>query len=175
MSMNIINYSDKSFVVTGDTKQHKEELKKLGGKWNSNLSCGAGWIFSLKSKEQVEKFINEGVSPIEVSDDFETVPCRLMKAVKIDTISPPIRKLSLFEEFVEFIKNSKSDDMNRLLREYLNRDKDENISVSHNLEVSEAEEMFYDFITKKKPTIEEYQKIQKESFIELALCYCRKM
>jgi hypothetical protein len=65
--------------------------------------------------------------------------------------------------------------MNRLLREYLNRDKDENISVSHGLEVSEAEEMFYNFITKKKPTIEEYQKIQKESFIELALCYCRKM
>ena len=172
--MNIIDYSDKSFVVTGDTKQHKEELKKLGGKWNSNLSCGAGWIFSLKSKEQVEKFVNEGVSSIEVSDDFETVPCRLIKSVKIDT-STPIRKLSLFEEFVEFIKNSKSDDMNRLLREYLNRDKDENISLSSGLEVSNAEEMFYNFITKKKPTIEEYQKIQKESFIELALCYCRKM
>lgn len=29
-------------------------LKELGGKWNSRLTCGAGWIFS-KSKEAALK------------------------------------------------------------------------------------------------------------------------
>jgi len=53
-------YSDRSFVVRGtSTKSYKENLKKLGGKWNSNLKDGEGWIFSIKRKEEVEKFIKE--------------------------------------------------------------------------------------------------------------------
>ena len=44
--LEIINYSEKSFVVRGNTKDHKEDLKSLGGKWNSNLRDGGGWIFS---------------------------------------------------------------------------------------------------------------------------------
>jgi hypothetical protein len=44
--MNIEKYSDKSFVIVGpDTKEHKEKIKAIGGKWNSNLKCGGGWIF----------------------------------------------------------------------------------------------------------------------------------
>ncbi|MFZ2386478.1 MAG: hypothetical protein WB542_05935 [Polaromonas sp.] len=37
----------KSFVVKGDTKVLKDQLKELGGRWNSTLG---GWIFS-KTKE----------------------------------------------------------------------------------------------------------------------------
>jgi hypothetical protein len=44
--MNIQQYSDKSFVIIGsDTKEHKEKIKAIGGKWNANLKCGGGWIF----------------------------------------------------------------------------------------------------------------------------------
>lgn len=59
-NMNISVYSEKSFVLHGeDTKKYKEEIKKLGGKFNSNLKdIGAGWIFSIKNKEKVEEFLN---------------------------------------------------------------------------------------------------------------------
>lgn len=47
-------YSDKSFAVIGETKDIKDKLKELGGRYNPNLSCGKGWIFSNKRKEEVE-------------------------------------------------------------------------------------------------------------------------
>ena len=50
--MNIQDYSEKSFVVYGnDTKKYKEDIKKLGGRFNSNLKdLGPGWIFSNKNR-----------------------------------------------------------------------------------------------------------------------------
>lgn len=60
--MNIVNYSEQSFVVLGNTKEHKETLKKLGGKWNARLKCGAGWIFSNKHRETVTKELSEFLS-----------------------------------------------------------------------------------------------------------------
>lgn len=54
------DYSEKSVVVRGDTKEHKEELKKLGGKWNGNLQGGGGWIFSKKCEDKVLAYIASG-------------------------------------------------------------------------------------------------------------------
>lgn len=45
----IVEYSEKAVAVVGDTKQVKETLRDLGGRFNARLSCGAGWIFP-KSK-----------------------------------------------------------------------------------------------------------------------------
>jgi hypothetical protein len=59
-SLTIVDYSDKAFAVIGDTKAVKDDLKKLGGRFNGKLSCGAGWIFSNKMREAVEKFISSG-------------------------------------------------------------------------------------------------------------------
>ena len=57
-SIRIQNYSDKSFVVYGDTKEFKEVLKKLGGKWNRNLSDGPGWIFPNNYRDDVNKWFH---------------------------------------------------------------------------------------------------------------------
>lgn len=59
-AINIIDYSDRAFAVVGDTKAVKDALKKMGGSFNSKLSCGAGWIFSQKKRAEVEKFIASG-------------------------------------------------------------------------------------------------------------------
>lgn len=48
--LQIIDYSEKAIAIVGETKAIKETLKTLGGRFNSHLSCGAGWIFS-KTKE----------------------------------------------------------------------------------------------------------------------------
>ena len=61
MSIYIEDYSDKSFVVLGETREHKDNLKKLGGKWNSKLRDDkAGWIFMMKDKSTVEDYIKSG-------------------------------------------------------------------------------------------------------------------
>ncbi len=54
----IVDYSEKSFAVIGDTKPIKDDLKKMGGRFNGRLTCGAGWIFSLKYKDLVTAYIN---------------------------------------------------------------------------------------------------------------------
>lgn len=51
--LRFVNYSEKAFAVVGDTKAHRKQLKKLGGRFNPKLRCGAGWIFSKKRGKEV--------------------------------------------------------------------------------------------------------------------------
>ena len=54
----LIDYSDKCLAVIGDTKPFKNDLKKMGGRFNYGLSWGAGWIFPMKKREELEKYVN---------------------------------------------------------------------------------------------------------------------
>jgi len=61
--MEIKDYTDKSFVLCGEeTKNHKDYIKELGGKWNANLKTGPGWIFSMNQKEKVNELIKKTTS-----------------------------------------------------------------------------------------------------------------
>jgi hypothetical protein len=68
-------YTEKSFVVRGDTKSHKESLKLLKGKWNASLtdkSSGerfGGWIYPIGKKESVDKWIEEGCQQLVTTDN----------------------------------------------------------------------------------------------------------
>ena len=52
-SFQVVDYSEKAIAITGDTKPIKDDLKRLGGKFNSKLSCGCGWVFGKKNKETI--------------------------------------------------------------------------------------------------------------------------
>lgn len=56
----IIDYSEKAIAVVGDTRDIKEQLKQLGGRFNPRLSCGCGWIFSKAKQTEVEKLLAGG-------------------------------------------------------------------------------------------------------------------
>lgn len=56
----VIDYSEKAIAVVGDTRDIKDKLKALGGRFNPRLSCGAGWIFSKKQQAEVEKLLQGG-------------------------------------------------------------------------------------------------------------------
>lgn len=56
--LQLINYSEKAVALVGDTREIKDELKALGGRFNDKLSCGAGWIFSQTKKPQLEALMN---------------------------------------------------------------------------------------------------------------------
>ncbi|MCE7039182.1 hypothetical protein [Dyadobacter sp. CY312] len=53
----ISDYSEKAIVVRGETKQIKEELKALGGRFNFRLTGGAGWIFSKRDEQKVKALL----------------------------------------------------------------------------------------------------------------------
>jgi len=88
--MELLDYTDKSFVVVGDTKNIKDRLKELGGRYNPNLTHPetkerlSAWIFSKKQKEKVESFIS---NPEKSHSNGNKDP--------IDTIIDPIQRLGL--------------------------------------------------------------------------------
>lgn len=57
----VIDYSDKSIVVIGETKDIKEDLKTKGGRYNSKLSFNdekvSGWIFKKENLETVNQLL----------------------------------------------------------------------------------------------------------------------
>lgn len=59
----LIQYSEKSLALFGDTKSIKEELKRIGGRYNPHLHPFAkdqsvpGWVFSNKAKQDLEDLI----------------------------------------------------------------------------------------------------------------------
>ena len=63
----IQDYSEKSFVLRGETKDYKDQLSTLGGKWNSRLKDGAGWIFSNKLKDKIQAWLADETPDKEVA------------------------------------------------------------------------------------------------------------
>jgi len=64
-------YSNKSFVVRGDTREHKESLKVMGGKWNSRLTdkesgekFGA-WLFWSDKRVEIDDWLNKDCPEME--------------------------------------------------------------------------------------------------------------
>ena len=49
----LADYSDRAFVVRGKTKDHKDKLKELNGRFNPYLEGGPGWVFPKVWYEKV--------------------------------------------------------------------------------------------------------------------------
>lgn len=58
--ISIEQYSDSSIAVRGDTRKYKEDLKRLGGRYNSRLRGEPGWIFPKTKEGDVNRFIKGG-------------------------------------------------------------------------------------------------------------------
>lgn len=61
LNVQIVDYSEKAIAVIGDTKEIKEELKSLGGRFNKFLTVEgvrqAGWIFQKSKKEDLQNLL----------------------------------------------------------------------------------------------------------------------
>lgn len=58
LGLELIDYSEKSFAIIGETKPLKEKMSKLGGSFNGRLSCGPGWIFPKSKINTVKQTLN---------------------------------------------------------------------------------------------------------------------
>ena len=56
-NIELVDYSEKAIAVFGETYEIREELKKLGGKFNRNLKGRAGWIFPKSRQNEVADII----------------------------------------------------------------------------------------------------------------------
>lgn len=54
----LFDYSEKAVALVGETRDYKDKLKTIGGKFNPSLRCGAGWVFPKKKMEELVTFIN---------------------------------------------------------------------------------------------------------------------
>ncbi|MDR3058098.1 MAG: fusion protein [Prevotella sp.] len=64
LSFEIVDYSEKAIALFGDTKEIKDLLKAMGGKFNPRLTHNegkqAGWIFQKSKREELQNIINLG-------------------------------------------------------------------------------------------------------------------
>lgn len=176
--MFLSKYSEKSFVVTGNTKDHKEELKDMGGKWNSKLSCGSGWIFSLTRKEEVETWILKK----QPSVVWGTAPPVPATAVIQQSVTQKEEEReggndleSVFNSFVTFIKPFYTDSkkLRDILNDFVLHQKptpNEEVDFYFSNDNTRLYNQFYSFVN-SHPAIKHatFQSINKNKFIEHAL------
>ena len=98
-SLLIETYSDKSFVVRGDTKPFKDQLgrKGLGGKWNPKLRGGAGWIFKMEERGRVQEWM-QGVKSGKTVAPLPATTSR--PVVDIGDGSQPVAGIGIGSEYV---------------------------------------------------------------------------
>jgi hypothetical protein len=51
-------YTEKSFIIRGDTLEFKDQLREAGGRWMSLKSGGKGWMFAKRHSKKVAKILN---------------------------------------------------------------------------------------------------------------------
>lgn len=99
--LNIIEYSEKSFVVFGsDTKTYREQLKSLGGRFNGHLKerenfpGGPAWIFPNKHYDNVKDFV-ESVK----SGNFQTgeIPTNEEQGAMLPSVIEPIQNQNKYQ------------------------------------------------------------------------------
>jgi len=111
----IKDYTDNSFIVEGDTRKYKEDLKKLGGKYNSFLKNGPGWIFPKTNENNVKSFIKKGkrlVTEEEAKQGEERTkhsknPSSNEKESIVDDIKKMSLKIDLLENAILLLLNDK--------------------------------------------------------------------
>lgn len=78
-------YSGSSIAVFGNTKEHKDSLKALGGRFNPNLTWQGkktpGWIFPIKTRRAIEELFGLDASP-ELKLEAQAVKDRVRRFLK---------------------------------------------------------------------------------------------
>lgn len=65
-SFELVDYSEKAIALFGDTREIKDQLKEIGGRFNpyltKNGSKSPGWIFSKSKADKVRELINNSAA-----------------------------------------------------------------------------------------------------------------
>ena len=64
--LRLLDYTEKSFVVIGDSTEFKDTLKAMNGKWMRIKTSGAGWMFAKRHLQEVADVL--GIKAVLVSE-----------------------------------------------------------------------------------------------------------
>ena len=112
MMIKLVQYSDKSVAVFGDTKELKQELKSLGGRFNKNLTDpdngnkAEGWIFSMKKKELIERELS-----INIQEKPVEKPVEVEKQVEKQVEKPVVQQSKYIDALSKAIEEGLSEEM----------------------------------------------------------------
>ena len=108
IKLTLSDYTDKSVVVQGDdTRTYKEELKAIGGKYNSNLKTGPGWIFPKNKEQEIKDFIEKNKEGKDVKEIKEIKSFKESKEINLNIL---FTKLDNIEKMLNIlIKKEKED------------------------------------------------------------------
>lgn len=103
VALQIVDYSKKAIVSTGDTKPIKDEIKALGGKFGSyfdksKVPSGIGWLFPKTKLADVEKLVAKysTETPSETVDkSLQILELKYMDNNSLDGIKTPKKILEL--------------------------------------------------------------------------------
>lgn len=146
----IENYTERSLVVRGDTKEFKEALIELGGKYNAFLNDknggkAPGWIFPLTKKPILEelqtKISNGKIVPTVVSSGSSSLPTtKSQKEMTWEMYLSLVSRVERLEAELSQLKQNKG------VVEVSHKRENENVSE----EEEEEEEVPSRLLTKKK-------------------------
>jgi tRNA G10 N-methylase Trm11 len=106
-------YSEKSFVVRGNTKAHVDRIKKAGkGLFSLKLKGGPGWVFGKSQEAKVREALKD---LLEAAPAETKAPVSETKPAESETKKPEIQKsgkaenpsASIADKVVEFLKQKK--------------------------------------------------------------------
>ena len=105
----IEDYTTKSFVVRGNTKEYKDSLMAMGGKWNNGLSdketgdkFGA-WLFWSDKRKEIQTWIEKGckvtTSTSVPSNNFrgDSENIKRLEA-KVDDLTKMVKSLCMYHK-----------------------------------------------------------------------------
>lgn len=95
IDLSITEYNKYSFVIKGDTRKYKEELKKMGGKFNPNLIDGPGWIFPKTKESYVRLFIENTTNLLEKEDNNKILEMLYKIFEKLEDLDKKIDLLNI--------------------------------------------------------------------------------
>lgn len=115
--LRIQNYSDKSFVLLGDTFPIKDEIKKIGGSFNKGLDINGtkhvGWIFTTDKKSDVEALIsnpnikskvNENAKPTSYQTNNTKSSINIDPKITHEMFANLLNKYEILEARLQFVE-----------------------------------------------------------------------
>ena len=141
--LKIEEYTDRSVAVYGNTRKYKDDLKKLGGKYNSNLKNGPGWIFPKSSQGEIMKFIKNGehLTPEQITEKHTHISSTSPTISEYGALLVAINKLSLRMDSMEKAIILLLDDDQKKQLEFLNKKISSNsVNIESNISINDSEE-----------------------------------
>ena len=109
----IEDYSAKSFVVRGETREYKESLRSLGGKWNSRLTdketgdkFGA-WLFWSDKRSELDGWFKKGCPDVQSTrisgSEVRQEPTRTYGSTLKDTDRQTVLNIERLEAKIDYL------------------------------------------------------------------------